>query len=134
VTDFEDVVHLVTAWATSRPDVTGLLLVGSYARGAARPDSDVDLVVLMSIPDPSCADELELGTLIRTETWGPIQERRFRTPTGLEVECGIGPSSWAATNPIDPGTHRVITDGARILHDPKGILDELVKACSSPAK
>lgn len=120
----------VTDWAAGRPDVFGLLLVGSYARGAARPDSDVDLVLLS--PDPAAhtwIDELALGTEIRTQAWGIITERRFATPSGLEVEIGIGPPQWANTNPVDPGTHRVITDGSRILHDPTGSLARLRTAC-----
>lgn len=44
------VVDRVTRWAGNRSDVVGLLLVGSFARGAARPDSDVDLVVLSTAP------------------------------------------------------------------------------------
>jgi predicted nucleotidyltransferase len=126
VSTFDDVVQRVTEWAIGR-DVS-VLLVGSYARDAARPDSDVDLVVLMPDPDPSYVDELALGVLIRTGTWGPISERRFRTPSGLEVEFGVGPLSWADTDPVDPGTHRVVSDGARILHDPAGLLAGLLTA------
>lgn len=126
MTTFSEVVQRVTAWAAGR-DVS-VLLVGSYARDAARPDSDVDIVVLMAEPDPSCVDELALGELIRTETWGPLSERRFLAPGGLEVEFGVGPLSWADTDPVDPGTHRVVSDGARILHDPTGLLAVLLTA------
>jgi hypothetical protein len=126
VTTFEEVVERATQWAVRRG--VSLLLVGSYARDAARPDSDVDLVVLMPDPDPACVDELAVGELIRTETWGPISERRFRTRGGLEVEFGIGPLSWADTDPVDLGTHRVVSDGARILHDPTGLLADLLTA------
>jgi hypothetical protein len=126
VTTFPEVARLVTDWAAGR-DVS-VLLVGSYARDAARPDSDVDIVVLMADPDPACVDELALGELIRTETFGPIRERRFRMPGGLEVEFGIGPLSWADTDPVDPGTRRVVGDGARILHDPTGLLANLLRA------
>ena len=38
---------------------------------------------------------------------------------------------WASVNPIDPGTHRVVTDGARILHDPTRILATLLRACQN---
>jgi uncharacterized protein len=126
VSTFAEVIRLVTDWAARRD--LAVLLVGSYARGAARPDSDVDIVVLMADPDPACVDEMAFGELIRTETFGPISERRFRTPGGLEVEFGVGPLSWAATDPVDPGTHRVVSDGARILHDPAGLLADLLKA------
>ncbi len=35
-----------TQWAHERDDIVGLALIGSHARDAARPDSDVDLFVL----------------------------------------------------------------------------------------
>src|SRR3954447_7942599 len=44
--EVENVIARVTRWAADRDDILGLLLVGSYARNAARPDSDLDLVVL----------------------------------------------------------------------------------------
>jgi len=110
--------------------VVGLLLVGSYARDAARPDSDVDLVLLTTDRDAYLAEEeLGLGELVRTRQWGVITERRFRTPSGLEVELGVGNPDWASVDPVDPGTRKVVTDGARILHDPGGALGALLKAC-----
>ncbi|HEU5369760.1 MAG TPA: nucleotidyltransferase domain-containing protein, partial [Ktedonobacterales bacterium] len=42
---------LFARWAALREEIVALALVGSYARGAARPDSDVDLVVLTTDPD-----------------------------------------------------------------------------------
>jgi hypothetical protein len=113
--------------------VVGLLLVGSYARDAARPDSDVDLV-LLTTDEPAYRSDgwaagLDLGEPVRTQAWGPILERRYVTRSGLEVEIGIGPPSWAATDPVDAGTRRVITDGARVLHDPTGLLATLMSAC-----
>jgi hypothetical protein len=131
--EIEDVIHRVTHWAADRGDVVGLLLVGSCARNAARPDSDIDLVLLTNdttrYADIAWADELGVGDLIRTQAWGPITERRFVTATGLEVEIGIGPPDWASIKPIDPGTRRVVTDGARVMHDPTEALATLLRAC-----
>ena len=131
--EIEDIIHRVTRWAATRDDVVGLLLVGSCARNAVRPDSDVDLVLLTAdtteYADIAWAGELALGALIRTQAWGPITEQRFATTTGLEVELGIGPADWASIDPVDPGTRRVVTDGARVLHDPTGILATLLRAC-----
>jgi hypothetical protein len=50
---------------------------------------------------------------------------------GLEVEVGIAEPVWAATDPVDPGTRRVVTDGLRILHDPDGRLAALAIAASA---
>ncbi|MER8119845.1 nucleotidyltransferase domain-containing protein [Streptomyces sp. NPDC094031] len=39
--------------------MVGLLLVGSYARGAARPDSDVDVVLLTADQPPYLTEVAE---------------------------------------------------------------------------
>jgi hypothetical protein len=132
-TEIEQIIQRITRWAADRRDIIGLLLVGSCARNAARPDSDIDLVVLTTneaqYADNRWANQLAVGGLIRIQSWGPITERRFVTASGLEVEINIGPPDWANTNPVDPGTHRVVTDGARPLHDPTGALASLLNAC-----
>ncbi|WP_062646535.1 nucleotidyltransferase domain-containing protein [Streptomyces maremycinicus] len=128
------VVDRVTRWAGNRSDVVGLLLVGSCARGTARPDSDVDLVVLSTAPakyaeDGGWARELALGEAIGVAERGPVTEWRYATASGLEVEVGVGPAHWARTDPVDAGTRRVVTDGAVPLYDPAGILGALIRAC-----
>ncbi|MFI1620317.1 nucleotidyltransferase domain-containing protein [Streptomyces lydicus] len=131
----KEIIDRVTRWAAGRHDVVGLLLVGSCARNAARPDSDIDLVLLTTdesqYSDNAWAVELALGQLVRTQSWGPISERRFATASGLEVEINIGSPDWAQTDPVDPGTRRVVTDGARPLHDPDTVLASLIRACQS---
>ncbi|MHA7247349.1 nucleotidyltransferase family protein [Arthrobacter tecti] len=111
----------VAAWASRNDDVKAVALVGSYARGAERMASDVDIVVLGDAPslldDPSWFQQLRPGSrLIRTEIWGPVRERRFRLSSGLIVELGIAPSSWADV-PLDSGTRRVLHDGHQIVYD-----------------
>lgn len=131
--EIDETISRVTNWAIGRKDIVGLLLVGSCARGTARPDSDIDIVLLTTDPiqysNNSWAVELTLGKPIRTQQWGPITERRYVTVTGLEVEMNIGSPDWARVDPVDSGTHRVITDGAHALHDPNGILESLIHAC-----
>ncbi|MFD9395335.1 nucleotidyltransferase domain-containing protein [Streptomyces sp. NPDC060000] len=129
------VVDRVTRWAANRSDVVGLLLVGSCARGAARPDSDVDLVVLSTAParyaeDDGWTREPALGEVVRVQEWGPLTEWRYVTVSGLEVEVGVASVRWARIDPVDDGTRRVVTDGARPLYDPAGILGALIRACA----
>ncbi|MET9499451.1 nucleotidyltransferase domain-containing protein [Streptomyces sp. NPDC006552] len=134
VREVEGFLARFSEWASHRVDIAGLLLVGSYARNAARPDSDVDVILLTTeetryLNDDAWAAELGLGDLVRAQSFGAITERRHVTQSGLEVEVGIGSPTWAATAPVDPGTRQVITDGACILHDPTGLLKSLVAAC-----
>ncbi len=118
-------------WAAGRPDVVAVGLAGSQARGTAGPDSDVDLVVLTGDRDGYLGAGWVAGLLgagatdLRTQRWGPLLERRFRLPGGLEVELGFAPESWAAL-PADPGTAGVVADGLVVLHDPAGLLGRLV--------
>ncbi|MGW4720719.1 nucleotidyltransferase domain-containing protein [Nocardia sp. NPDC004260] len=127
------IIDRITHWAAHRQDIVGLLLVGSHARNAPHADSDIDIVLLTTDQPQYCndswADELALGRPIRTQPWGPITERRYATESGLEVEINIGSPEWAQTDPVDPGTRRVVTDGARPLHDPTQLLASLIRAC-----
>jgi predicted nucleotidyltransferase len=132
--EVEQLLGILTSWSRQRPDVVALALVGSWARGDARMDSDVDLIVLTVDPDADvdATDRipgLVEGALILSRDWGSITERRVLLPSGLEVELGIGPSSWASTDPVDPGTARVVREGFRVLYDPMGLLVELAEVC-----
>lgn len=124
----------VLHWAARRPDVLAVGMAGSWACGEARADSDVDFVVLTTDKRPYLEDEAwiqELGgvRIIGTKDWGPMTERRFVLSSGLEVETGFAPPSWADVDPVDAGTRRVVTDGFRAVHDPVELLARLVDAC-----
>ena len=110
-------------------------LAGSWARGDARMDSDVDLVLLTTTKQDYLDDESwvrELGGLrvVKTKQWGPtMTERRFVLTSGLEIEAGFAPPLWAATDPVDPNLQTIVREGFHILYDPEGLLERLVEAC-----
>ena len=124
----------VSSWAGGQEDILAAAVVGSWARGGARRDSDVDVVVLTDRKEWYVVDEgwipLALGQdagLVRTREWGLLTERRVRLSSGLEVEFGFAASSWAATDPVDPGSAGVVVDGLEPLVDKKGLLSRLVE-------
>ena len=124
-------------WAQGRPDVVAVALAGSWAHGHARMDSDVDVVLLTEDQKPYLEGEAwlhELGgvRLVKTRQWGPLTERRFALPSGLEDELGVAPPSWASIDPLDEGTRQVVTDGVAVLYDPEGLLAQLVDTCAQP--
>ena len=129
--EVRELIRRAADWAESRRDLAAVALVGSWARNEAREESDVDLVVLTDDPtsyteDDDWIHELAPGaTVVRTGRWSVIAERRFRLPSGLELEIGVGLPSWAATEPIDDGTRRVVKAGFRSLYDPHGLLRNL---------
>jgi predicted nucleotidyltransferase len=126
----------IVHWAKSCGDIHSVALVGSYARGDARADSDIDFVVLAETPEkfradaswPESIDWKAIGMHIRSwqdENYGVVWSRRIYLEPHLEVEISFAPLFWASVNPLDPGTRRVVADGCRILHDPDGLLDRL---------
>lgn len=115
----------VTEWARDREDVVGLALIGSYARDAARPDSDVDLSILsesagLLIDNQDWTTRFGTPCRVTTEQYGPTVSVRVFYEHGWEVEFGVASPHWARI-PLDPGTKRVISDGIRILYDPNGL-------------
>jgi len=120
----------VVSWARLVSDVRAIALVGSWARGEARADSDVDLIILVRTPDVLVADTgwttcAGVPTTTGVEDWGEIRSVRVRYAEGDEVEFGIGSLSWAETSPVDPGTRRVVEDGFVPLYDPERLLARL---------
>jgi hypothetical protein len=125
------VIDDIRDWAAEDERVRAVALVGSYARSAERMGSDVDIVILTDEPD-GLADAgwfqvLRPGArLIRSMEWGPVRERRMRLRSGLHVELGFAPLSWAHV-PLDGGTRRVLHDGCRIIYD-TGVLEPAIAA------
>lgn len=116
----------VIEWAQSARGVCGLALVGSYARGASRPDSDIDLVVVTLCP----ADYIRatdwagrFGTVsqVAIEPYGEVTSVRVHYADGPEVEFGFTGPQWAAL-PLDPGTREVLLGGVRVLWEREPLL------------
>ncbi len=129
----EEFISLVTDWAKREPEIVGLLLVGSYAHGKANPDSDIDLIAFANDINPWLERRdwvNNFGKLrqIEYEDWVGVKTIRAFFTNSFEVEFSFALPSWAATNPVDPGTFRVISDGSRILLDPQGFLSKLLRA------
>ena len=122
----------VERWAAAQPDVVGLALVGSYARNAARADSDVDLVLLTTdatryLADPQWPGIFGAVERQTIENWGKVTSIRVWYVDGPEVEFGVTTPEWAAL-PVDEGTRRVASHGMKVLIDRTGILADLARA------
>ena len=130
----ERLLAAVMDWAGNRHDITGIALVGSHARGQARPDSDVDLVLLTTEPAGLLEDAPWVKTFgkvasLGTEHWGNVTSLRVWYERGPEVEFGISTPDWAALPP-DPGAARVVRDGMTVLLDRHGALKAFADAVS----
>jgi predicted nucleotidyltransferase len=62
--DIRPFLSAVATWAQCQPGVGAVVLVGSYARGSARPDSDIDLVLLLDNPQAFLADTEWVGSFL----------------------------------------------------------------------
>jgi uncharacterized protein len=136
----QKIIEAVLQWAKAQPLILAVALVGSHARGTARPDSDIDLVVLTADPDffrrtTEWIDAVDwnsrgvspVGWL--DEDFGQLWSRRiWLEPGHEELEIDFALPAWANVQPLDPGTRQVIADGCRVMHDPEGLLSRLCAA------
>ena len=118
-------------WSNGREEILAIGLVGSYARGNARPDSDVDLIILLADPQPYLQDTdwaSAFGTVVKqqVEDYGIVTSLRVWYSDGLEVEFGLTRPDWAAL-PLDKGTAQVIAGGMRILFEREALLSRVLR-------
>jgi len=129
--DVESFLKSVIDWAVDQPNIQALALVGSQARGTAREDSDIDLVIIANDPFIYLRDTgwiAHFGVPLRqqVEDYGLVQSLRVWYQSDLEVEYGLTDARWAAL-PLDEGTRRVVKDGMRVLFERRGILSQIEK-------
>jgi len=127
----DELVKAVASWAENHVDIVSVALVGSHARGAARSDSDVDLVIQCASParylgDLTWISEFGVAKDVSVEDYGVVQSVRVFYEGGPEVEYGITSSKWA-TLPLDEGTLKVLRDGVKVLLDRDGSLNRAVE-------
>jgi hypothetical protein len=101
------IIRTILAWATAQPKIRAVALVGSYARGAARPESDIDLVLLVTDPqgfraDTTWIEQIDWQALdSHPQTWqdedyGVAWSRRiWPAADSVQVELTFAPLSWA---------------------------------------
>lgn len=142
----------VVGWAKGDEMIVGLAVVGSYARGDEREESDLDLMLVVEDKERflKAREWIELfGVKAQDEVvedWGLVTSvrvwyepmrcpkastsfeiRRDKSPGLLrEVEFGFAGLEWMRV-PVDEKTARVVRNGIRILYDPEGRLSGMVE-------
>jgi uncharacterized protein len=128
----QQLIAAVVAWSESRADIVGVALVGSHARNAARPDSDIDLMLLTDAAfiyreSTNWLTELRIPIAKwRDAGYGAVWSRHITTESGNKLELSFGNVSWGNTSPIDSGTLQVVSNGVKILRDQGGVLKQLL--------
>lgn len=134
-----ELIEKVTAWSQRDDRVLAAGLCGSYARGEARADSDIDFCILTRRPE----------SLLEHRSWissfgsdariaGPVEDynlvQSIRVFYGsTEAELGITDEAWTQL-PMDRETAGVINDGLLILYDPLGSLKQAVAFAANMAR
>jgi uncharacterized protein len=135
----EAVIEAVAAWARTRADVRALALLGSWARGNPRPDSDVDLMAISDCAEGyRCSHEWmseidfdRAGHSIKSSddaTYGAVWSRHIHLDPAGEIELTFAPRAWASIAPLDAATRAIVNDAFRIILDKDGSLARLVRA------
>ena len=112
-------------WAQEDENMEALIVVGSHARGANRPDSDLDLVVITT-GKPAMVETQDFPARFgkvakqQTEYYGACTSVRAWYEDGREIEFGIVEPSWM-DQPLDDGTRQVLRDGYEVIADRGGL-------------
>ena len=123
----ESTLERFTGAQAADPEVLGVIVVGSVARGEARPESDVDVYVVLT--DPAYEAALAAGSVARVSHEGVTYaggyvDIKLASPTYL---------SRAVAEADDPTRASLI--GARVSFDRTGALAGLVEAITElPAR
>lgn len=106
--------RLARRMALKEPRIAGVLLFGSYARGEAEPNSDLDLVILTEGHDrPSYTELYDLAS------------KYFKWRSGLTV-LSMGYEEFLNPQTLTPTLLNVIWD-AVVLYDKYGALERFLE-------
>lgn len=131
----DDLRDALAPWAAGEADVRAIAIVGSHARRTARPDSDLDVVILVDdvrarLDHHDWVAEFADVLSVDHEDWGLIQSLRAHYADGVEIEFGLAPTAWA-TPPIDARTAAVIRDGLMSVWDPDRLFPVAIQAATT---
>ena len=109
--------------------IESIVLVGSYANGREKEDSDIDIVIITSnkasmIKNPNFINEFGNIAKKQIEYYKACTSIRSWYKDGKEIEFGIVDSSWIKP-PLDKGTYNVLSNGYEVIIDKKGYFKDI---------
>lgn len=126
---FEDFFNKIKEYARNTSHIESIIIVGSYARGTNKENSDLDIIVITSNKSGMIVNQdftQEFGEVYKqqTEYYGACTSIRVWYKDGKEVEFGIVEPSWSSM-PLDTGTYQVLSDGYKVIIDKKQYFEGL---------
>lgn len=126
----EKIIQELKDFSAKNRHIKSTLIVGSYARGTNREDSDLDVVIITSKKDEmvenqqfvECFGEVKKKQI---EYYGACTSIRVWYKDGQEVEFGIVTPTWM-DKPLDEGTRKVLSDGYLVIEDKEKYFEDLV--------
>ena len=125
----EEFISKLKEYAENSTHIESVLIVGSYARGTNKENSDIDIIIITSNKSEMVTDQLftqAFGEVYKqqTEYYGACTSIRVWYGYGKEVEFGIVEPSWISI-PLDSGTFKVLSDGYKLIVDKKKYFEKL---------
>lgn len=126
---FEEFISKLKEYAENTSHIESVLIVGSYARGTNKENSDLVIVIITSNKSDMITKQdftQEFGEVYKQqmEYYGACTSVRAWYSDGKEVEFGIVEPSWVAI-PLDTGTYQVLSDGYKLIVDKKRYFENL---------
>ncbi|HXP76638.1 MAG TPA: nucleotidyltransferase domain-containing protein [Stellaceae bacterium] len=132
----ERLIGVLSRWVERQHTCRAMAVVGSWARGTARSDSDLDLLLLTNTLDHWSSDadwlpgvgldeiamEIKSAQLLR---YGATRSWHIQLSPPAELELTFADLTWANLTPIDPGSRKVVSGGIRITVDKDKLLATL---------
>ncbi len=108
-------------------DIKGVLLIGSYARGEERSDSDVDFIVIVDDVEKwtgKTSWTKHFGQLLSTnlEKYEEVTDIRAYYQDGNELEFGFVTPEWL-DRPYDKATREALEGGYKILVNKNNLIE-----------
>ena len=133
----DKLLDLIKVFAESNERIIAVGLCGSYARGNAKADSDIDLSILVNdklkFKSTSWIETFDFDKInerldfFEDKEYGRVWSRHVFLKSKIEIEFSFANISWADTENLDEGTRKVVSDGFKIIYDPQLILTKLVE-------
>jgi len=134
---FEQFVQNLEAFAAAEASIEAVVIVGSWANGTAKPESDIDVIMVTSSTDRLLSEYTWVYKFGRSlssdeEDYDLVHVLRAFYDGGMEVEFGITTEAWLADDQLK-ATGKILDTGCKVVYDPKNLIAAFREKAKSQA-